>query len=153
MRRGVRLAVDVGTVRIGIARSDVDGVLAVPVETLARGEGDLARIGQLVAEWSALEVLVGLPRRLAGDEGPAADQARAFASELAAVLARPVRMVDERLSTVAAQRDLRAAGRTTRESRSVVDQAAAVVFLQDALERERLTGGAAGELVSVEGSH
>jgi len=147
MRRGVRLAVDVGSVRVGVARSDVDGVLAVPLETVPRGDGDVSRIRHLVDEWAVTEVLVGLPRRLAGDEGPAAASARAFAAVLAAAVDVPVRLVDERLSTVSANADLRAAGRTSRSSRAVVDQAAAVVFLQSALERERSTGGAPGELV------
>jgi putative transcription antitermination factor YqgF len=148
MRRGVRVAVDVGSVRIGVARSDLDGVLAVPVETVPRGPGDLARLAELTQEWSALELVVGLPRRLAGDEGPAAATARAFAAELAACVDCPVRLVDERLTTVSAQRDLHQAGKTQRSSRAVIDQAAAVVLLQDALDAEQSSGRPPGELVA-----
>jgi putative Holliday junction resolvase len=152
MRRGVRVGVDVGSVRIGVSRSDLDGVLAVPVETVARGAGDVARLAELAAEWSALEFVVGLPRRLAGDEGPAAVAARAFADALAGGVECPVRLVDERLTTVSAQRDLHQAGKTQRSSRAVIDQAAAVVLLQDALDTERSTGRPPGELVRVEGT-
>jgi putative Holliday junction resolvase len=149
MRRGVRVGVDVGSVRIGVSRSDVDGVLAVPVETVPRGGGDIARLAEIAQEWSAMEVVVGLPRRLAGDEGPAAMAARAFAAELAGGLTCPVRLVDERLTTVTAQRDLHEAGKTQRSGRAVIDQAAAVVLLQDALDAERSRGRPPGELVDL----
>jgi putative holliday junction resolvase len=152
MRRGVRVGVDVGSVRIGVARSDIDGVLAVPVETVARGDGDVARLHAIAQEWSALEFVVGLPRRLAGDEGPAAEAVRAFCAQLAADVDRPVRLFDERLTTVSAQRDLHQVGRSTKSSRSVIDQAAAVVLLQDALDAERTTGHPPGELLDAGGT-
>jgi putative Holliday junction resolvase len=148
MRRGVRLAVDVGSVRIGVARSDIEGRLAVPVETVRRGTADVARIAQLAAEWSAIEVVVGLPRGLSGDEGAAAQAVRGFATELADVVPLPLRLVDERFTTVSAQRGLHAAGRDVRASRAVVDQAAATVLLQDALDRERNSGEPPGELLT-----
>ena len=154
MRTGCRLAVDVGAVRIGVARSDPAGTLAVPVETVKRGEGDLARIAALAAEHDVIEVVVGLPVTLAGAEGPAADGARAFA-ELVAAAVRPipVRLVDERLSTAAAARGLQAAGikqtRGRTRTRDVVDQAAAVIILQGALESERATGNPPGRPVEV----
>lgn len=149
MRPGVRLAVDVGSVRIGVAASDPSGLLASPVETVRRGSGDLARLRALVTERDAMEVLVGLPRSLSGRDGAAAGLAREFAGALAGELGEiPVRLVDERMSTVSATRDLRAAGLAGRKQRAVVDQAAAVVFLQAALDAERGTGDAPGEPVS-----
>jgi len=150
MRFGVRLGVDVGDARIGIARSDPSGFLATPVETIARGEGDLERIRTLVDEHEAVEVVVGLPRSLNGREGPAADKARSFAAELAAVVGVTVRLCDERLSTVTAESVLRERGRKGQKRRQVVDQAAAVVILQNALDTERATGEAPGETVTIE---
>ena len=148
MRPGVRIGIDVGSVRIGVARTDPSALLAFPVETVARGDGDLARIAELVAEHGAIEVVVGLPLSLSGRPGMAADIAREFAVQLVPVVAPvPVRLVDERLSTVSATRDLRAAGRTSRTSRAVVDQAAAVVIVQYAVDSERATGVAPGILV------
>lgn len=153
MRRGARLAVDVGTVRIGVAASDPDGLLATPVETVPRGRGDVDRLAALAGDHAAVEVVVGLPRHLSGREGPSAADARALAEALARRLAPvPVRLVDERLSTVSAERDLRSSGVARRRGRtvrrSVVDQAAAVVILQAALETERGTGLPPGLLVS-----
>jgi putative holliday junction resolvase len=148
MRPGVRLAVDPGQVRIGVAACDPQARLAVPVETVPRGPGDLARLADLVAERAAIEVVVGLPRSLSGADGPAAGRAREFATALAAAVGVPVRLVDERLTTVSATRQLQAAGRSSRQQRDVVDQAAAVVLLQDALDTERATGQLPGELVS-----
>jgi putative Holliday junction resolvase len=144
----VRLGVDVGDVRIGVARSDPSGLIATPLETVARGQGDLARLRALAVEEDALEVVVGLPRSLSGGEGPAAAKVRAFARRLAgAVSPLPVRLCDERLSTVSAEAVLREQGRKGQRRRAVVDQAAAVVILQNALETERGTGTAPGELV------
>ena len=149
MRRGVRLGVDVGDVRIGVARSDPAGLVATPVETVARGRGDLARLHALLVEEEAVEVVVGLPRSLSGGEGPAAVKVRVFARELASTVAPvPVRLCDERLSTVSAEATLRERGKKGQKRRAVVDQAAAVVILQNALETERSTGAAPGELVS-----
>jgi len=149
MRPGVRLGVDLGSVRIGVAAGDPSGFLASPVETVRRGAGELDRLAALVEERAVMEVLVGLPRSLSGGDGPAAALARAWAGELAARLAPvPVRLVDERLSTVAAARHLRAAGVSGRKARGVVDQAAAVVFLQAALDAERASGAPAGEAVT-----
>jgi len=150
MRSGVRLGVDVGDVRIGLAKSDPSGIIATPVETVARGPGDLARIGHILSEESATEVVVGLPRSLSGGEGPAAAKVRAFAQELAlAVTPVPVRLCDERLSTVSAEAVLRGRGKKGRKRRAVVDQAAAVVILQNALETERSTGRPPGEVVAL----
>ena len=124
-----------------MARSDPTGFLATPVETVRRGKGDLRRIVRLALETEAVEVVVGLPRSLSGGEGPAAVKTRAWATALAEALAPlPVRLVDERLTTVSAEAMLRDRGVKGRARRAVVDQAAAVVILQQALDTERATG-------------
>lgn len=149
-RQGVRLGVDIGTVRIGVARCDPRGVLATPLTTVRRGRGDLDRIRELVAEHDAFEVVVGLPTSLSGRAGAAARAARDFAARLAARLAPvPVRLVDERLTTVAAGRVLRERGVVGPAQRRVVDQAAATILLQTALDAEHTTGTAPGEVVRV----
>lgn len=148
MRHGVRLGIDPGDARIGVARSDPSGTLATPVETVRRGKGDLRRLRQLVAAEEAVEVVVGLPRSLSGAEGPAAVGAREFARRLADRIAPvPVRLVDERLTTVSAEAMLRDQ-RKGAKRRAVVDQVAAVVILQHALDTERATGRAPGEVVA-----
>jgi putative holliday junction resolvase len=140
VRRGVRLGLDVGKVRIGVAGSDPDGMIATPVATVARGAGDVAGILAIAAEYAAFELIVGLPLALSGRHTASTDDAVGFATTLAATGGIPVRMVDERLSTVSAQRGLRASGRTVKRSRSVIDQAAAVIILQQALDFERSGG-------------
>lgn len=148
MRRGVRLGLDPGEARIGVARSDGAGMLATPVETVRRGKGDVRRLGQLVVEHEVLEVVVGLPRSLSGGEGPSAVKVREFTARLARRVAPvPVRLVDERLTTVSAEAMLRDRGRSGQDRRSVVDMAAAVLILQHALDTERATGQPPGELV------
>lgn len=148
MRNGCRVGVDVGDVRIGVARSDPAGLIATPVETVPRGAGDLARIRDIVLEYAALEVVVGFPRSLSGGEGPAAAKVREFAARLAdTVEPVTVRLCDERLSTVTAEAVLREQGRKGKRRRAVVDQAAAVVILQSALETERSAGAPPGETV------
>jgi putative Holliday junction resolvase len=152
MRPGVRLGVDVGTVRVGVARSDPSALVVTPVETVARdrmGDRDVERIAELVEESGALEVVVGLPRTLRGDEGTAAAAARQYATAIAQRVAPVcVRLVDERLTTVSAHRTLREAGLRGRRHRPVVDQAAAVVILQSALDAERASGRPPGALVA-----
>ncbi|HEX7461709.1 MAG TPA: Holliday junction resolvase RuvX [Dermatophilaceae bacterium] len=151
MRTGIRLGVDVGTVRIGLASSDPDGILATPVETIerdARSGSDLTAIAAVVHERHVLEVVVGLPRSLSGGEGPAALGARSYATALAVRISPiPVRLIDERLTTIDAHRSLRDSGVPGRAQRAVVDQAAAVLILQAALDAERSSGLAPGELV------
>jgi len=148
LRPGVRLGIDPGDARIGVARSDPSGFLATPVETVRRGKGDLARLARLAREDEAVEIVVGLPRSLSGGEGPAAVKARAFAARLAVRVAPvPVRLCDERLTTVSAEAMLRDRGRKGQQRRAVVDQAAAVLILQQALDTERSTGLPPGELV------
>jgi putative Holliday junction resolvase len=155
MRRGPRLGVDVGTVRIGVARCDRDGLLATPVETVKAEprRASLTRLLELAREYEVVEVVVGLPRSLSGAEGPAAAKIRDYAADLARrVRPLPVRLVDERLSTVSATQGLRASGVTAKKGRAVVDQAAAVVILQDALDAERMSGRPPGATVQVEDS-
>jgi putative holliday junction resolvase len=154
MRPGVRLAVDVGSVRVGVAASDPSGTIATPVTVLrrdARANRDVAELAALVREREAVEVVVGLPRSLRNAEGAAAASARAYAVRLVAAVAPvPVRMVDERLTTVEATRGLRAAGHDAKSARGVVDAAAAVVLLQSALDTERRTDAPPGEIVTPE---
>ena len=144
VRPGVRLAVDVGSVRVGVARSDPDGILATPLTVLTSGPGvkaQLARaeLARLAAGEGAIEVIVGLPTSLSGREGPAAAGAREFAADLAGrVTPIPVRLVDERFTTTEAHDALRRGGKDAR---------APAVLLQAALDGERATGRPAGQLV------
>jgi putative holliday junction resolvase len=148
--RGRRLGIDVGSVRIGVAASDPDGILATPVETVRRDRSGkhLRRLAELVAELAAVEVIVGLPRTLADRTGPSALDAIEMADALAEKVApTPVRLADERLTTVAAQRSLRSAGIKAKEQRAVIDQAAAVAILQSWLDQRRATLARAGDAV------
>lgn len=148
--RGPRLGIDPGDARIGVAVCDPGGILATPVETVQRGEGDLARIAAIAEDTGAVLLYVGLPRSLGGGEGPAAGKVRAFALDLAdRVAPRPVHLVDERLSTVTAEGVLRDRGKKGKKRRAVVDQAAAVVILQGAIDSERTQHRPVGELVVV----
>jgi putative holliday junction resolvase len=139
--RGRRLGVDVGTVRIGVAVSDPDAILATPVETVPRdkrGGRHLRRLAALVDEYDAVEVIVGLPRTLADRQGASARDAIDVADRVAERIAPvPVRLTDERFTTLTAQRSLREAGVRARGQRSVIDQAAAVGILQNWLDQRR----------------
>ena len=143
-RRGVRLGVDVGQARVGVAKCDPDGLLATPIETVTRDDRAVARVTALAQEYSAFEILVGLPLNLKGEDTASTTDARTFAAAVAEASALPVRLVDERLSTVSAHAALRQSGRSQRSSRSIVDQVAAVVLLQQALDVEKSTGRPAG---------
>ncbi len=150
----MRIGVDVGAVRVGVAASDPAGVLASPVTVLRRDTRhgrDLDELVAIVTDREAVEVLVGLPVLLSGRPGRAVDAARAYAGEVAAKVAPiPVRLVDERLSTVSATRAMRAAGRSSRDQKGRVDAAAAAVLLQAALDAERATGEPPGDPVPLE---
>jgi putative holliday junction resolvase len=149
VRPGPRLGVDVGTARIGVAACDPAGLLASPLTTVRRGRGDLAELARAAAERDVIEVIVGLPRGLSGRESQSAADARGFAAALADLVAPvPVRLVDERFTTVLAHDALRRGGRDSRARRPVVDQAAAALLLQTALDTERATGQPAGEPVT-----
>ena len=151
MITGVRIALDVGSVRIGVAKCDRDGLLATPVATIASGPDALFEIVNLVQEHSAVCVYVGKPISLAGKDTASTASAINFATELAKLLNDfdlPVRLIDERLSTVSAQRGMHEAGRNVKQSRDAIDQAAAVVILDLALDSERHAGDFVGEEVS-----
>ncbi|MGF0309982.1 MULTISPECIES: Holliday junction resolvase RuvX [Nocardiaceae] len=155
--RGRRIGIDVGSVRIGIASSDPDGVLATPVETVPRSKikgpdaPDVVRVAEIVAEYEAVEIVIGLPRTLRGERGSAVDAAERFGRSLHRRLGDvPIRMADERLTTVSASRALRDSGVRAKNQRSVIDQAAAVAILQGWLDERRAvsTRGAADRAVS-----
>jgi putative holliday junction resolvase len=153
MRQGVRLGIDVGRARIGVARCDAGALLAVPVETVQRasaGNDDVQRVLELANEFGAIELVVGHPLSLSGAATPSTDDAVAFAERLAARGVAPVRLVDERLSTVSAQQALRAAGRSSRTQRPVVDQVAAVIILQHAIDSERASGAEPGRVLTAD---
>ena len=146
----MRLGIDVGKARVGVARSDFHGILATPVETVARatsGTADIDRILGIAAELEAIEFVVGLPLSMSGGSTMSTDDATAFALLLARAVDHPVRMIDERLTTVSAQAALHRTGRNTRNSRSVIDQVAAVILLQHALDVERSSGNPPGSSV------
>jgi putative Holliday junction resolvase len=146
LSRGRRLGVDVGKVRVGVAVSDPDGILATPVVTLSRDLGaaadsvpaDIAELVRLVGEHEVVQIVVGLPVQLSGTEGAAAIDIRAYAERLAhAVGPVPIALADERMSTVVATRRLAERGVRGRRQRAVVDQAAAVEILQSWLDAQR----------------
>jgi putative Holliday junction resolvase len=152
MRSGVRIGVDVGKARIGVARTDLHGMLATPVETVPRtsdgaGTADLDRLHAIALELGAMEFVVGLPLAMSGNETASTQDARDFAEQLAGSGDLPVRMVDERLTTVSAQSALHTSGRSSRSSRSVIDQVAAVILVQHALDSERASGQPPGILI------
>jgi len=135
------LGLDLGQARIGVAISDDDRRMAVPLGTIRTGAPeDVKAIARIVAENGVTEVVVGLPLRLSGESGEAADHASKFAEALRGFLQVPVALQDERLSTVQAERDLRSAGVRGRSRRAVVDQAAATVMLQSFLDRQARPG-------------
>jgi putative Holliday junction resolvase len=149
MRQGVRVGIDVGTVRIGVARSDRDGLLATPVVTVQRnGDNPIAVLTALLAELDAVEVIVGLPLSLSGAHTASTEDALVVARELAFQTNVPCRVVDERLTTVSAHSALRAAGKKQKQTRSVIDQVAAVMILQHALDSERSSGNLPGKELS-----
>lgn len=153
-RRGVRLGVDVGAARVGVARCDPDGILATPIATVPRDPGpknpkddpethifrDMAQIAEYVREYEAVEVVVGLPVTLGGTEGIAAQHVRTYAQVLGELISPvPVTLADERMSTVAAARRLSERGVRGKRQRAVVDQAAAVEILQQWVDKRRRT--------------
>lgn len=146
MRQGRRLAIDVGKVRIGLAISDLSGSLALPLETVSRltQEATVAALAQIVSENDCFEIYVGLPIGLSGSPTPSTYDALAIADGLAKVVTAPVRFIDERLTSVSAASNLRAAGRNSKSFRAVIDQEAARLILDMALETERNSAKAPG---------
>ncbi len=152
---GPKLGVDVGLVRVGLAGSDRDGLLATPIRTMKRDpkrNSDVRILVREAVERGAVQIIVGLPKQLSGREGTSAEMARTYAGLVAQELCRQsltlsVRLVDERLSTVSAHRSLHAAGLSSREHRKVVDQVAAVEILQHAIDMQRSRGRDVGDPV------
>jgi putative Holliday junction resolvase len=156
--RGVKLGVDVGTVRVGVAVCDPDAILATPLRTLSRNvkkNTDVRILAELAYELGAVEIFVGLPRTMKGEEHASARMATEYAKLLVSTLLAagsgvPVRLVDERLSTVSAHRDLHQAGMSSRDHRKVVDQVAAAGILQHAIDMQKARGTEVGRRVSAD---
>ena len=149
MRQGKRLGIDVGSVRIGLASCDADGILASPLPALKRSSDNevlIVEIKNLVAELEIIEVVIGDPISMSGNITSSTSDARQLASEIAAAINVPVRLVDERLTTVSAQAKLRQSGKDTREAKTIIDSASDVEILEHALTTERSTGNAPGVL-------
>lgn len=130
----VRIAFDVGTVRIGVAKSDPHGVLASPQEAIPAGDTSIDTAVSLVNEWNVSEILVGLPKTLKGGESASTKLARDWACHLGQATSIPVILVDERLTTVQAQGAFTRSGQKTKETRSRIDSAAAAILLQSFLD-------------------
>lgn len=153
IRRGVRVGVDVGTVRIGVARTDPEGILSIPVETLQRADdgSELDRLIEIIREFLAIEVVVGLPRHLKGGEGISAKGARRYARRISQKVPEVrVCMIDERLSSHQAHERLRMSGLSEKHHRPVIDQVAAQIILETALEHERMSGRPPGTTINME---
>lgn len=147
IRSGIRLAIDVGLVRVGVARSDAEGIMALPVGTFTRETSDFAGVLALLEEFYILEIYIGLPLNMDGTEGRNAKDARRWGARLARMIERnfhgfgpDIRLIDERLSTVTAHQQLFEAGKKEITHRQVVDQQAAIIILESALQFERNTG-------------
>ena len=152
MITGVRIALDVGSVRIGVAKCDAEGLLATPLTTISAGPEAVDQVLNLLLEYEAICVYIGKPISLAGKDTASTQSAIEFAKEVAALLKdsdTKVRLIDERLSTVSAQRGMHEAGRNVKQSRDEIDQAAAVVILEHALASERNSGTLVGEEVKI----
>jgi putative Holliday junction resolvase len=152
MITGVRIALDVGSVRIGVAKCDAEGLLATPLTTISTGPEAVNQVLDLLLEHEAICVYIGKPISLAGKDTASTQSAIEFAGEIAASLKESntlVRLIDERLSTVTAQRGMHEAGRNVKQSRDAIDQAAAVVILEHALASERNSGTLVGEEVKL----
>ncbi|XAS69369.1 Holliday junction resolvase RuvX [Micrococcaceae bacterium Sec5.7] len=155
--QGIKLGVDVGTVRVGVAICDRDSILATPFKTLDRNpkkNSDIRVIVALAQELGAAQIIVGLPRTMKGEEHASARMASEYAELLVLELARrgsdvPVNLVDERLSSVTAHRNLHEAGMSSRNHRKVVDQVAAAGILQHAIDMQKARGTDVGRRVDV----
>ncbi len=141
MKRGRRIAFDYGQVRIGVACSDLSGLIASPIQTLLSTEPELTeKLQNLFAEYQPIYLVVGEPKHLSGASNPSLVAAHQFADLLRTLTEVPVYLVDERMSTVAAARTLRGAGLSAKQSKGRIDAMAAVAILESALERERIAG-------------
>ena len=138
MQRGRRIAFDYGDVRIGVAVSDPDSILSSPLTTLKATDKNLSsQISQIITEIEPVTIYVGRPSLLSGNDGAATDKALEFAALLATITQVPVEMIDERMSTISASRNLREAGRSAKESKDAIDMAAAVAILEFAIDIEK----------------
>lgn len=138
MQRGRRIAFDYGDVRIGVAVSDPDSILSSPLLTLKASEKNLGKqISEILSEIEPVVIYVGRPALLSGNDGVATDKAREFVALLGSITQIPIEMIDERMSTISAARNLREAGRTAKDSKNAIDMAAAVAILDFAIEIEK----------------
>lgn len=164
VQRGARLAIDVGMARVGVAISDPDGILASPVDTFKRDKSvgyaiggkipavlptDIAAIAEVIEERFVVVVYIGLPQQLSGAKGQSVNMALTYAHLLSKVSPDvEIRMIDERLTSVSAHQALHASGRSSKNHRSVIDQVAAVIMLETAMETEKRQGNRAGTPLS-----
>ena len=138
MKRGRRIAFDYGDVRIGVAVSDPDSILSSPLTTLKATDKNLNQlISVIFSEVEPVAIYVGRPALLSGEDGAASEKASKFAAELAAITTVPIEMIDERMRTISAARNLRDAGRSAKDSKESIDMAAAVAILEFAIEIEK----------------
>ena len=138
MQRGRRIAFDYGDVRIGVAVSDPDSILSSPLTTLRATEKNLSsQISQIFVEVEPVTIYVGRPALLSGNDGVATEKANAFVQLLRSITEVPIEMIDERMSTISAARNLRDAGRNAKESKNAIDMAAAVAILDFAIDIEK----------------
>ena len=150
MRIGRRLAVDVGRVRLGIALCDQEGILASPLDAVTRSSDlseTISLLANLVDTHGVIEVYVGDPLSLSGRQTDSTSDARSLAADLSQSISIPVRLIDERLTTVTAATKLRASGISAKDSKSIIDSASAVEILESALSFEKNSGVAPGVLV------
>ncbi|MDY2941534.1 MAG: Holliday junction resolvase RuvX [Varibaculum sp.] len=135
---GVRLSLDIGEARIGVARTDPDGIMALPLENVPADERQYLRVAEIAQECHAVMIYVGLPLHLNGSEGRTAEKIRHWVAVFSALLPDiPVRFIDERLTTVSAHQLLGSVGLDSRARKSLVDMQAAVLILEQALEIEK----------------
>ena len=138
MQRGRRIAFDYGDVRIGVAVSDPDSILSSPLTTLKATDKNLSsQISQIITEIDPVTIYVGRPSLLSGNDGVATEKATEFVSLLRTITHVPIELIDERMSTISASRNLREAGRSAKESKDAIDMAAAVAILEFAIDIEK----------------
>jgi putative Holliday junction resolvase len=138
MQRGRRIAFDYGDVRIGVAVSDADSILSSPLTTLKSSDKALLKsISTIFEEIEPVQIFVGKPALLSGADGSASEKAVAFAKQLAELTQVEIVMIDERMSTVSAARNLREAGKNAKDSKSAIDMAAAVAILDFGIELQK----------------
>jgi putative Holliday junction resolvase len=138
MQRGRRIAFDYGDVRIGVAVSDPESILSSPLTTLKATDKNLSsQISQIITEIEPVTIYVGRPSLLSGNDGVATEKATEFVSLLRTITHVPIELIDERMSTISASRNLREAGRSAKESKDAIDMAAAVAILEFAIDIEK----------------